>query len=46
MTTGEIINRETDNIRKYHVDITELKNIINKLKNVLEGSIAHQTKQK
>ena len=34
---SENFNKETGNIRKYQIEVTELKNTITELRNILEG---------
>lgn len=43
---SENFNKEVENIRKYQLKVTELKNIITKLKNTLWASTADLLKQK
>ena len=43
---SENINKEGSNMRKYQIEVAELKDTISGLKNTLEGSTINKMKQK
>ena len=43
---SENINKEGSNMRKYQIEVAELKDTISGLKNTLEGSRINKMKQK